>query len=199
MKVPRRMKMKLRRSTWCPSGSDGSREATTKAPKAARGTSRYSFMNTSALGLGAWPVPLALCFRRARMLLCGHGHASPHAATQQPTRWRHFPAGDISRIQLKLTMANACIYIIYSTHSPDSPVHRLIIGKTEQVCFYLRGRAATWNASHHRSISRAAFDTLERAKHWTAFHVAQTISLVDVLLIGVSSQSRMHVQRQQKP
>ena len=24
-------------------------------------------------------------------------------------------------------------------------------------------------------ISRAAFDTLERAKHWTAFHVAQTI------------------------
>ena len=24
-------------------------------------------------------------------------------------------------------------------------------------------------------ISRAAFDTLKRAKHWTAFHVAQTI------------------------
>ena len=27
-------------------------------------------------------------------------------------------------------------------------------------------------------ISRAAFDTLERAKHWTAFHVAQTITLL---------------------
>ena len=25
-------------------------------------------------------------------------------------------------------------------------------------------------------IRRAAFDTLERAKHWTAFHVAQTIN-----------------------
>ena len=24
-------------------------------------------------------------------------------------------------------------------------------------------------------ISRAAFDAVERAKHWTAFHVAQTI------------------------
>ena len=27
-------------------------------------------------------------------------------------------------------------------------------------------------------ISRAAFDTLEEAKHWTAFHVAQTIVVV---------------------
>ena len=27
-------------------------------------------------------------------------------------------------------------------------------------------------------IRRAAFDTLERAKHWTAFHVAQTIHFV---------------------
>ena len=26
-------------------------------------------------------------------------------------------------------------------------------------------------------ISRAAFDTLERAKHWTAFHVAQTMDM----------------------